>query len=70
MENSIAYPVENPNTVSFSLLQLMKMFTRVSEIHSPVNFWNFYHSTRFAGSFYILNRIFFCSKTNNSIFEP
>jgi hypothetical protein len=37
MESSIAYPAVNLSTVSFSLQQLMKKFTKVLEIHSPAN---------------------------------
>jgi len=57
MANFIAYPVANLSTVSSSQLQLMKMYTRESEIRSPVNFWSYFHPARFAGLFCALCRL-------------
>lgn len=54
MENSIAYPAENPSTGN-SFQQLpMKMFIRAMGIHMPVNFWSYFHPAR-------LTRAFLCS---------
>jgi hypothetical protein len=49
MANSIVYHAVNPNTGYFSLPQLMKMFTRESEILLPVNFH--FHLARYIRAF-------------------
>jgi hypothetical protein len=41
MAKSIAIPAANPDTDSSFQLQLMKRFTRASEIHLPVNQKNY-----------------------------
>jgi hypothetical protein len=42
MENSIAYPAENPNTGNSSQLQPMKPFIWAPAIPTPVNFRNLF----------------------------
>lgn len=54
MASFIANPVANPSTGNSSQLLLMKMFTRVSGILSPVNYWNHFFPAR-------LTRAFLCS---------